>query len=138
MDRAAAYAAGRPATAEEIIARRPDIIIGSWCGKKFRPEKLAARAGFEQIPAVRNRALYEIKSPIILQPGPAALTDGLKVLQTIIEGLDKQSLHHRLKQKRSLGGCHGLLCILTAALVVRKCAHGKTARQRSMVVESSA
>ena len=47
----------RIATAEEIIARRPDIIIGSWCGKKFRPEKLAARAGFEQIPAVRNRAL---------------------------------------------------------------------------------
>jgi iron complex transport system substrate-binding protein len=72
-------------TAEEIIARRPDIIIGSWCGKKFRPEKLAARPGFEQIPAVRNRALYEIKSPIILQPGPAALTDGLKALQAIIE-----------------------------------------------------
>jgi iron complex transport system substrate-binding protein len=75
----------RIVTAEEIIARRPDIIIGSWCGKKFRPEKLAARPGFEQIPAVRNRALYEIKSPVILQPGPAALTDGLKALQAIIE-----------------------------------------------------
>ena len=75
----------RIATAEEIMARQPDIIIGSWCGKKFRPEKLAARPGFEQIPAMRNRALYEIKSPIILQPGPAALTDGLKELQTIIE-----------------------------------------------------
>ena len=75
----------RIVTAEEIIARRPDIIIGSWCGKKFRPEKLAARPGFEQIPAVRNHALYEIKSPIILQPGPAALTDGLKALQAIIE-----------------------------------------------------
>ena len=59
----------RIATAEEIIARRPDIIIGLWCGKKFRPEKLAARAGFEQIPAVRNRALYEIKSPIISAAG---------------------------------------------------------------------
>jgi len=75
----------RIVTAEEIIARRPEIIIGSWCGKKFRPERLAARPGFEQIPAVRNRALYEIKSPIILQPGPAALTDGLKALQAIIE-----------------------------------------------------
>ena len=75
----------RIVTAEEIIARRPEIIIGSWCGKKFRPEKLATRPGFEQIPAVRNRALYEIKSPIILQPGPAALTDGLKALQAIIE-----------------------------------------------------
>ena len=75
----------RIVTAEDIIARRPDIIIGSWCGKKFRPEKLATRPGFEQIPAVRNRALYEIKSPIILQPGPAALTDGLKALQAIIE-----------------------------------------------------
>ena len=75
----------RIVTPEEIIACRPDIIIGSWCGKKFRPEKLATRPGFEQIPAVRNRALYEIKSPIILQPGPAALTDGLKALQAIIE-----------------------------------------------------
>ena len=75
----------RIVTAEDIIARRPDIIIGSWCGKKFRPEKLATRPGFEQIPAVRNRTLYEIKSPIILQPGPAALTDGLKALQAIIE-----------------------------------------------------
>jgi iron complex transport system substrate-binding protein len=66
----------RIVTAVEIIARRPEIIIGSWCGKKFRPEKVAARPGFEQIPAIRNGAVYEIKSPIILQPGPAALTDG--------------------------------------------------------------
>jgi iron complex transport system substrate-binding protein len=74
----------RIVTAEEIIARQPDIIIGSWCGKKFRPEKVATRPGFEQIPAVRNGALYEIKSPIILQPGPAALTEGLSALQAII------------------------------------------------------
>jgi len=74
----------RIVTAGEIIGRQPDIIIGSWCGKKFRPEKVAARPGFEQIPAVRNSALYEIKSPIILQPGPAAVTDGLKAFQTAI------------------------------------------------------
>jgi iron complex transport system substrate-binding protein len=74
----------RIVTTEEIIARQPDIIIGSWCGKKFRAEKVAARPGFARIPAVRNGALYEIKSPIILQPGPAALTEGLVALQTII------------------------------------------------------
>lgn len=61
----------------EIIAGAPDIVFGSWCGKKFRPDTLAARAGWQQVPAVRDGALYEIKSPIILQPGPAALTDGV-------------------------------------------------------------
>jgi iron complex transport system substrate-binding protein len=85
-DRSAGKSAkDRMVTAEEIIAREPDVIIGSWCGKKFRPEKVTMRPGFERIPAVRNGALYEIKSPIILQPGPAALTDGLKALQAIIE-----------------------------------------------------
>jgi iron complex transport system substrate-binding protein len=69
----------------EVIRRAPDIIIGSWCGKKFRPEKVAARAGFADVPAVRNGELHEIKSPIILQPGPAALTDGLDALQAIVQ-----------------------------------------------------
>ena len=64
----------------KVIARDPDIIFGSWCGKKFRPEKVAARPGWEAIAAVRNQQLIEIKSPIILQPGPAALTDGLKAM----------------------------------------------------------
>ena len=74
----------RIVTTEEIIARHPDIIIGSWCGKKFRAEKVVARPGFERMPAVRNGVLHEIKSPIILQPGPAALTEGLTALQTIV------------------------------------------------------
>jgi iron complex transport system substrate-binding protein len=69
---------------EEVVRRAPEVIIGSWCGKKFRPEKVAARPGFADVPAVRAGALYEIKSPIILQPGPAALTDGLAALETII------------------------------------------------------
>jgi iron complex transport system substrate-binding protein len=73
-------------TGEEVIRRAPDIIIGSWCGKKFRPEKLASRPGFDSIPAVQRGALHEIKSPLILQPGPAALTDGLAALQGIILG----------------------------------------------------
>lgn len=68
----------------EIIARAPEIVFGSWCGKKFRPEKVAARVGWEQVPAVRDGALYEIKSPIILQPGPAALTDGVREIARLI------------------------------------------------------
>jgi iron complex transport system substrate-binding protein len=74
----------RITTPEAVIARAPDIIIGSWCGKKFSKDRLAARPGFEATPAVRNQRLYEIKSPLILQPGPAALTDGLAALENII------------------------------------------------------
>ena len=70
--------------ADEVIRRAPDIILGSWCGKKFRPEKVAARAGWQAIPAVRDGELHEIKSPVILQPGPAALTDGVSEMARII------------------------------------------------------
>jgi iron complex transport system substrate-binding protein len=76
----------RIVSAEAVIAAQPDIIIGSWCGKKFRPDKLAARSGFDKIPAVRNGHLFEIKSPLILQPGPAALTDGVDAIDRIIAG----------------------------------------------------
>ena len=64
----------------EVPRRSPEVIFGSWCGKKFRPERLAARPGWADVPAVRARHLYEIKSSIILQPGPAALTEGLLAL----------------------------------------------------------
>jgi iron complex transport system substrate-binding protein len=74
----------RIVTADDVISREPDIIVGSWCGKKFRPEKVANRLGFDRVPAVRRGAVHEIKSPLILQPGPAALTDGLAALETII------------------------------------------------------
>ena len=67
-----------------VIAQQPDVILGSWCGKKFRPERLAARSGWDAIPAVRDGALYEIKSADILQPGPAALTDGVRRIQQIL------------------------------------------------------
>ena len=84
-DRASCKSAkDRIVTAEEVVRNEPDIIIGSWCGKKFRPEKLAKRPGFDRIPAVKSGALHEIKSPLILQPGPAALTDGLAALQAIV------------------------------------------------------
>lgn len=72
------------ADGDEVIRRAPDMILASWCGKKFRPEKMAARAGWNAIPAVRDGQLHEIKSPIILQPGPAALFDGLDALQAVI------------------------------------------------------
>lgn len=68
----------------EIVRRNPDIIIGSWCGKKFHPEKVAARLGWADVSAVKTGQLHEIKSANILQPGPAALTDGLKQLHQII------------------------------------------------------
>ena len=68
----------------EIVRRNPDIIIGSWCGKKFRPEKVAARADWESVSAVKNGQLFEIKSCDILQPGPAALTDGVEHLHRIV------------------------------------------------------
>ena len=75
----------RIVTAEEVISCKLDIIIGSWCGKKFRPDKVTKRPGFDCIPAVKYGSLHEIKSPLILQPGPAALTDGLAALQAIIQ-----------------------------------------------------
>lgn len=69
---------------DEVVRRAPDIILGSWCGKKFRPEKVAARPGWAAIPAVRDGELHEIKSPLILQPGPAALTDGVSAIAGIV------------------------------------------------------
>ncbi|WP_332824781.1 cobalamin-binding protein [Ramlibacter sp.] len=68
----------------EIVRRNPDIVVGSWCGKKFRAEKVAARPGWEAVNAVRDQQLFEIKSADILQPGPAALTDGVEQLHRIV------------------------------------------------------
>lgn len=65
----------------DILARAPEIILASWCGKKVRPEKICARSGWQTIPAVANNMVFEIKSPIILQPGPAALTEGLDAIR---------------------------------------------------------
>ena len=77
---------------QEVINRNPDIIIGSWCGKKFNPEHVRQRQGWQEIAAVKNEQLFEIKSPNILQPGPAAVTDGLDQIKTIIDNwhIDQQ------------------------------------------------
>jgi iron complex transport system substrate-binding protein len=67
----------------QIVARAPDLVIGSWCGKKFRPDRVAARPGWSQVPAVRDGELHEIKSAAILQPGPAALMDGVEQMHRL-------------------------------------------------------
>jgi iron complex transport system substrate-binding protein len=68
----------------EVVRRAPDIVMGSWCGRKFRPEQVVARSGWSAVPAVRDGQLHELKSSEILQPGPAALTDGVRRLHEIV------------------------------------------------------
>ena len=75
----------------EVIRRAPDIILGSWCGKRFRGELVASRSGWDAVPAVRDGELHEIKSPIILQPGPAALTDGLDAIHRVFQQWARRS-----------------------------------------------
>jgi iron complex transport system substrate-binding protein len=78
-------AAGRIHDGRAVLERQPEVIVASWCGKKFRPERVAARPGWAAVPAVRDNELHEIKSAEILQPGPAALTDGVRRLHSIFE-----------------------------------------------------
>lgn len=72
---------------EAVIAAAPDVILASWCGKKLRPERIAARPGWGLIPAVAQGRIHEIKSPLILQPGPAALTDGIEAIHQALWGI---------------------------------------------------
>ena len=80
----AGLAKDRIVTSEQVIVRSPDVIIGSWCGKPVRPAKIAARPGWSDVPAVKNGHIYEVKSPYILQPGPAALTEGVRQIHDVI------------------------------------------------------
>jgi iron complex transport system substrate-binding protein len=75
------------ADADRVLQKNPEVILGSWCGKKFRPERVAARPGWQQIAAVRENRLYEVKSADILQPGPAALTDGVRRIHALLAGV---------------------------------------------------
>jgi iron complex transport system substrate-binding protein len=77
-------AAGRIHDGSKVIERKPDVILGSWCGKKFRPERVKVRPGWQSVPALMNDQLFEIKSAEILQPGPAALTDGVRHIHEIL------------------------------------------------------
>jgi len=69
---------------DEVARRAPDVIVASWCGKPVRKERIRSRPGWADVPAVRREQIYEIKSALILQPGPAALTDGLRRLHDAI------------------------------------------------------
>jgi iron complex transport system substrate-binding protein len=82
--RHARLAKDRIVTSDDVVTAQPDVIIGSWCGKPVRKEKIAARAGWAAIPAVRDGHIYEVKSTYILQPGPASLTEGVAQLHRII------------------------------------------------------
>ena len=73
-------------TPDQVIPRAPDVILASWCGKKVVPARIAARPGWDSMPAIRNGRIHEIKSPLILQPGPAALTEGLEAIVTALWG----------------------------------------------------
>jgi iron complex transport system substrate-binding protein len=75
----------------EVPRRAPDLIMGSWCGKKFRPELVAGRPGWADVPAVRSGELHEVKSALILQPGPAALTEGVEALHRHISAWAQRS-----------------------------------------------
>jgi iron complex transport system substrate-binding protein len=79
-------ATGRIVTSDAVLAKAPELMIASWCGKKFRPERVRSRAGWNGVPAVRDGELHEVKSAEILQPGPAALSDGVRRLHAIISG----------------------------------------------------
>jgi iron complex transport system substrate-binding protein len=68
----------------DIVARQPDIVLGSWCGRRFRPAHVLARPEWANVNAVKTGQIFEIKSADILQPGPAALTDGVEQLHRII------------------------------------------------------
>lgn len=78
------------ANPDEVIVRQPDIMIASWCGKMFKPERVQNRVGWHTIPAVRDKRMVEIHSSVILQPGPAALTDGMKQILHIIDNWEHE------------------------------------------------
>lgn len=88
-------ASERIVTQAQVLKCMPDIIIGSWCGKKFQPEQVIAREGWSAIPAVKNGMVFEIKSADILQPGPSVFTHGLKQLQTIIQQWGAREAHSK-------------------------------------------
>ena len=83
--RAAPGARERIVASEAVIAARPDVILTSWCGKKVVPRQIVERPGWTAVPAVANGRIVEIKSTLILQPGPAALTDGLDAIRAALD-----------------------------------------------------
>jgi iron complex transport system substrate-binding protein len=91
---------------DDVVRRDPEVIVGSWCGKPVRKERIANRVGWNEVAAVRDGHIYEIKSPYILQPGPAALTEGLRQLHEIIAKV-VYSVRHEKDQDPHLGSSAG-------------------------------
>ncbi len=81
-----ASATGRVVTPARVVARRPEIVLASWCGKPFDRARFEARPGFADLPAVTRGAVYELDPALILQPGPACLGDGLELLERLVHG----------------------------------------------------
>ncbi len=101
-------AAGRTVSSQQVIDAAPEAIIGSWCGKMVKPASIRARAGWAELPAVQNDHIYEVPSPLILQPGPAALDEALTQLETIVDSIlaEEPSLPH-LGPRRARGVASG-------------------------------
>jgi len=74
----------------DVVRRAPDIIIGSWCGKKFQPDSLRLRAGWDTIPALQNNMVFEIKSPDILSPGPSVIIHGMRQVSDMVARWQEQ------------------------------------------------
>jgi len=95
----------RIVSGEDVIGRQPDVIIASWCGKAVRQQRIAQRDGWQDVPAIRNGHIYEIKSSYILQPGPAALTEGVRQLHHIIARV-AQAIGAARSDAEEHGGLH--------------------------------
>jgi iron complex transport system substrate-binding protein len=102
--RACGKAQDRVVEPSAVIERNPDVIIASWCGKKVNRQAIATRPGWESIAAVRNGHIYEIKSAQILQPGPAALTDGVRAIHAILAGVAGAAIGARFEREMNLSG----------------------------------
>lgn len=87
---------------EEIIKRNPDVIIGSWCGRQVKKNKIREREGFQKINAVRDNHLYEVKSTYILQPGPASLTEGVRQIHSILAHVHGFDVDDRIKPQEKI------------------------------------
>jgi iron complex transport system substrate-binding protein len=87
-----------------VIARNPDVILASWCGKRVNKEQICARAGWEQTAAVRDGHVYEVPSTCILQPGPASLTEGLRQLHAVLAHVAGVQVAPALRPAETLEG----------------------------------
>jgi iron complex transport system substrate-binding protein len=92
----------------DVIAKDPEVIIGSWCGRALKKEWIRQRPAWDQISAIRNNHIYEVKSAYILQPGPAALTEGLRQLHAILAHAVNQPVADVLLPKEKTDAALGL------------------------------